>query len=778
MNFEKNTIKDLKISQKEAFADKKENLDLVKDILQERFGHEKLPKDLVSEMVSIRQQIKDEIDKDNFVEDLDDITDDRIKMLMFEICNPEFKKEEVRQIIENKNGDVEVSFENGKKEILDKNEAELLGSLRLYFDSYRLAHNANKFRNNVDEVKSEIIKNNKDRKINFYSEKEKQEELISGLQEKYEQAGFSEKELKELIKICDLQDLKDLPIHEIRIMSKIQDIFSRFMGGDKTKYVGLSAALMVPAFIQGYAPMLFVDAFKNNTTDINQIILYSIASVGGPGLSVLIQKYYKDFINKNYQKEGGVSEFTAKNLTEMPPDETKKFGLETVKHRASEGRNSYENVLNAFSFDVLPAITTLTTSAVMLFEKSPILAGGTVLASGITIALDKYFQKVGKFWEKERGAERTSEQMAKKLDEQLNAHMEVILAGEKERFFNEIKEFIEKEKIAQSNKGFFRVLEDVYFRLANSINLTLLVVASLLAGGKPDQTIAAILYSGNFNNGIQNLLSSKRGLLRSLRSVMQMELMFNGYAKEEESKEKNRIGVDQVKNSDISLKNVNVELDNKKILDDVSLDIPSGSMAYLEGASGAGKTTLMKIISGYYHPNSGEVKFGGVEVENIKKTGEESIYNKIAYLSQFPYLFDDSLKNNLKFGLGKEVENNKIIEALKDVGLYDRFGKNLEEKLFSGSGDSGKTSGGETSRIGLARVLLKIRNSDAKLVFLDEPTASVDKATKKDIAEIINREKAKRPGATFIVISHDEKFVEMLNCDIQVRMEKGKILEE
>lgn len=778
MNFEKNTIKDLKISQKEAFADKKENLDLVKGILQERFGHEKMPKDLVLEMVSIRQQIKDEIDKENFVEDLDDLTDDRIKMLMFEIYNPESKKEEVKQIIENENGDVEVSYENGKKEILDKNETELLGSLRLYFDSYRLAHNANKFRSNVDEVKSEIIKNNKDRKINFYSEKEKQEELISGLQEKYEQAGFSEKELKELIKICDLKDLKDLPIHEIKIMSKIQDIFSRFMGGDKTKYVGLSAALMVPAFIQGYAPMLFADAFKNNTTDINQIILFSVASVGGAGLSVLIQKYYKDFINKNYQKEGGVSEFTAKNLTEMPPDETKKFGLETVKHRASEGRNSYENVLNTFSFDVLPAITTLTTSAVMLYEKSPILAGGTVLASGITIALDKYFQKVGKFWEKERGAERTSEQMAKKLDEQLNAHMEVILAGEKERFFNEIKEFIEKEKIAQSNKGFFKVLEDAYFRFANSINLTLLGVASLLAGGTPDKTIAAVLYSGNFNRGIQDLLSSKRSLLRSLRNVMQMELMFNGYAKEEEGKEKNRIGVDQVKNSDISLKNVNVELDNKKILNDVNLDIPSGSMAYLEGASGAGKTTLMKIISGYYHPSSGEVKFGGVDVENIKKTGEESIYNKIAYLSQFPYLFDDSLKNNLKFGLGKEVENDKIIEALKDVGLYERFGKNLEEKLFSGSGDSGKTSGGETSRIGLARVLLKIRNSDSKLVFLDEPTASVDKATKKDIAEIINNEKAKRPETTFIVISHDEKFVEMLNCDIQVRMEKGKILEE
>jgi ABC-type transport system involved in cytochrome bd biosynthesis fused ATPase/permease subunit len=185
----------------------------------------------------------------------------------------------------------------------------------------------------------------------------------------------------------------------------------------------------------------------------------------------------------------------------------------------------------------------------------------------------------------------------------------------------------------------------------------------------------------------------------------------------------------------------------------------------------------MKIISGYYQPSSGEVKFGDVPVENIKKTGEESIYNKIAYLSQFPYLFDDSLRNNLKFGLKTEIKDEQIMETLNEVGLSKRF-NNLDEKIFGGSGDAGKTSGGETSRIGLARVLLKIRSSDSKLVFLDEPTASVDQDTKQDIAEIINNEKAKRPETTFIVISHDEKFVEMLDCSIRVEMERGKIIEK
>ncbi len=479
------------------------------------------------------------------------------------------------------------------------------------------------------------------------------------------------------------------------------------------------------------------------------------------------------FINSNYQKEGGVGEFTAKNLTEMPPNETNKFGQETVKHRTQQGLGSYERVLKTFSFNILPTITTLATSAVMLYQKSPILAGGSVVASGLTIALDKYFEKYGKFWEKQRGAERTQEQMSKKISQQLGAHMEIILAGEKEKFFDEIKGYIEKNKKAQNDRSFFRTLENGFNRFNSAISMTLLGVASLLAGGSADKTIAAIVYSNNFNQGIQNLLSTNRDLLESLRNIMQMELMFNGYAEDEDEKEKDRIDISQIKNNDIILKNINVEMNNKKILDNIDLNIPSGSMAYLSGTSGAGKTTLMKVISGYYQPTSGEVELGGVSVEKIKKTGEESIYNKIAYLSQFPYLFEGSIKENLKFGLKSEIKDSQIEEILKEVGLNERF-SNLDEKLFGGSGNSLNTSGGETSRIGLARVLLKIRNSDLKIVFLDEPTASVDKKTKKDIALIINNEKLKRPETTFIVISHDESFVKMLDCNIEIKIEKGK----
>jgi len=115
MGFEKNTIKELGVSQKESFTEKKENLDLFGDILQEHFGKEKLPKDLVLEMVNIRKEIKNEIERENFVDNLDEVADGRIKLLMTKIYNPELNSEEIEEIIENKNGDLEINLKNGEK---------------------------------------------------------------------------------------------------------------------------------------------------------------------------------------------------------------------------------------------------------------------------------------------------------------------------------------------------------------------------------------------------------------------------------------------------------------------------------------------------------------------------------------------------------------------------------------------------------------------------------------------------------------------------------------
>lgn len=768
--------KELVVERQDLMEAKKAYLEGLRGSVKEMFGTEELPKELMEEMLTIRKDIKEEIINNEYSETIDVQVDQKIKTLMFRMTHYKEETKKVEAIEEDEEGNIKAIFEDGTEENIPEPDKELLESLRLYFDAYRLAHNAAQFRKNLRDAEDLMVEENASRKLSFYSSDEKSAELSERVFEKYRGVGFEKHEIDELIKTCNLEKLDSLEIHDLKVLAKIGDIFTKFVGGDTLKYTGLSAALMVPAILEGYAPMYLVDAFKDNQIDMTQVGLFALLSSTAAGLSVGIHKRFKDFLDGNFSKREGFGETIAKNLAEFPGDEVGEFGMETIKERIGDAKYSYESVLRKISFDILPAIATLVTSAYMLYQRSPMLAGGTVASAGIIMIIDRYIERKGGFWNKERGAAKESERVAQKLGELLDAHMEIVLSGEKERFTREMEELLSRERVALSDKTFMRVVSEKVNESIGMLNLAVAGTAAYFAGGTSDKFIAALLYSGNFKAGITNILDAKRSLLSSFRDIVQMEVMFNGYAEEEQEKEKGRIGMNELPNHNISLKGVSVEFEKKKILDDISIEIPEGTLVSLEGVSGAGKTTLMKVLAGYYKPTQGTVEVGGTDMEKVKKSGNDSVYSKIAYLSQFPYILEDDVRSNLAFGISGEVADAEIREILKEVGLHERF-PNLKEKLKGGRGDAGTTSGGETSRIGLARAILKMRKNGSKIVFLDEPTASVDEETAAEIAKIINNEKRRNPGVTFISISHDKHFREMLNTTQIVKMRRGKIEE-
>lgn len=759
----------------ELMQEKREYLEAVKEKVRDMFGEEELPKDLVEEMVGVRKEIKAQIGEVEFVDEISDEVDEKIKSLFARILY--YKDfDEVEGVYEMPEEGAEIRFKDGRVEKLGEAEVELMQSMRMYFDSYRMVLNAGRFRESVSAVRDDVEKASKERVKNVYSEEEKEGLLLEKLSEKYEKAGFSEGEIKALLKLSDLKNLADLEVHEIKTMAQIKDVFARFLKGDVTRYVGLSAALSISAAIQGVAPSFLADSFKGDVIEMDQVAIFAALTAIASGGDILINKHFKDFFNENSKKEGGIDEYIAESITELPAEEVGKFGTEKIKERVGGARSGYREALSLLSYNVVPAGVTLGTSMAMLYQRSPWLAAGTGVSFALSMGLNKYFYKATGYWEKERKAEEKSEEVAEKMQEQLSAHMEVILSGEKDQFRSGIKDTLTKEMEARGEKSFLSIMQENFNESLNAVHFIIAAGATALAGGSADKFIAALMYTGQFNNSLQRIISTYNRTRDSLRDITQMDLMFNGYAKEEKEKEKDRVGVSEIGGGDISLDGVDIEFGGKKILDDVDLKIPGGSMVSLQGASGGGKTTLMKLIAGYYKPSSGEVKFGGVDMGDIKKSGDDSMYSKLAYLSQFPYILEDSVRDNLTFGTKKEVSDEEIKSVLGEVGLSERF-KNLDEVLRSGRGDAGVTSGGEASRLGLARVLTKIRNSDSKVVFLDEPTASVDEETSDDIARIINSEKENNPDTTFIVISHDREFVKRLDCNIDVRMKEGKILE-
>ncbi|MBF0715296.1 thiol reductant ABC exporter subunit CydD [Gemelliphila palaticanis] len=193
--------------------------------------------------------------------------------------------------------------------------------------------------------------------------------------------------------------------------------------------------------------------------------------------------------------------------------------------------------------------------------------------------------------------------------------------------------------------------------------------------------------------------------------------------------EKNEKSVKQVQKvnnfNNIKLDNVFIEKNDNTILENISLSINKNDRICLVGASGSGKTTLISLLSGFSTPTKGKILLNDKEI-NLKYS---DWLNNISYISQFPFIFPDTIKNNILYYSNENVDDNKLFEICKLVGL-DEFIEKLENKYDTFIGEGGlELSGGQSQRIAIARALI----SDRKIVILDEPTSHLDIETEFEI---------------------------------------------
>ncbi len=197
-------------------------------------------------------------------------------------------------------------------------------------------------------------------------------------------------------------------------------------------------------------------------------------------------------------------------------------------------------------------------------------------------------------------------------------------------------------------------------------------------------------------------------------------------------------------NTEIALSHVSFGYhEDKEVLKDVSLSIPAGSMTALVGPSGSGKSTIAKLIAGFWDVKSGSVTIGGVNEKDIPL---EQLYGQVAFVSQDNYLFDESVRENIRMGRLSATDGE--VEAAAKAAGCDSFIRGLEQGYETKVGTGGAhLSGGERQRIAIARAMLK----DAPIVILDEATAYIDPENEailqKAIAQLV-RDK------TVIVIAH------------------------
>ncbi len=207
------------------------------------------------------------------------------------------------------------------------------------------------------------------------------------------------------------------------------------------------------------------------------------------------------------------------------------------------------------------------------------------------------------------------------------------------------------------------------------------------------------------------------------------------------------------------------DADTGTVLEDISLTVPAGTTAAVVGRSGSGKTTLVNLLPRFYPIESGELLLDGRDVREYKL---EDLRNQIALVSQDVVLFDDTIANNIAYGILAGSERADV-ERAAEAAYVTEFARELQGGLDSQVGERGVLlSGGQRQRIAIARALLK----DAPVLILDEATSALDSESERRIQAALENLMA---GRTTLVIAHRLSTVE--NADCIVVLENGAIVE-
>ena len=216
----------------------------------------------------------------------------------------------------------------------------------------------------------------------------------------------------------------------------------------------------------------------------------------------------------------------------------------------------------------------------------------------------------------------------------------------------------------------------------------------------------------------------------------------------------------------ISYEDVSFRYEEPWVLHNLSLTIPKGQMIALVGASGAGKSTLVDLLPRFYDVTSGRITIDGTDIRQVRAS---ELRELIGYVNQTPILFNDTIRNNITFGMERAVSDEEVRTAAEAANATE-FIDQLPEGLEYNIGDGGsKLSGGQRQRLSIARALLK----DSPILILDEATSALDNVSEQLVQEAIQHLVSDR---TTIVIAH--RLSTIMHADLICVMQEGQIVEQ
>ena len=305
----------------------------------------------------------------------------------------------------------------------------------------------------------------------------------------------------------------------------------------------------------------------------------------------------------------------------------------------------------------------------------------------------------------------------------------------------------------------YRLLIFFIMDLSEFFSICLLIL--LMSKNMIDYAVALVLY--NYCNNVNGAIYVVGDLVEYIRDFnLSCDRVFAIISSKEFKKEK--FGKTKLKNinGDFEFKNVSFSYGKVKVLKDLSFNVKANETVAFVGKSGAGKTTIFNLLCKMYDADKGKIMIDGVD---IKKLDKDSIRGNITVISQSPYIFNVSIKDNLKL-VKRDMTDEEMIDACK-MACLDDFINSLPEKYDTIVGEGGiNLSGGQKQRLAIARALVQ----KTEIILFDEATSALDNETQEKIQKAINNMKNEY---TILIIAH--RLSTIVGADRILFLNDGKI---
>ena len=373
-------------------------------------------------------------------------------------------------------------------------------------------------------------------------------------------------------------------------------------------------------------------------------------------------------------------------------------------------------------------------------------------------------EKVG---EKDKEFRKESDKVAGLTGELVRGARDIKMLYAKESFMKNLDDKI----IVQNEKNFEMRNIDMNYNLfigyAKSIFefLTVILLIALIKNNILTIAIAIALY--NYRTTVlTNFMDIVSELLEECKNFnISSERIFSIVNNKEFKKETFGKTLIETIDGNFEFKKVSFGYNENLVLNEINFKISAGETIGFVGKSGSGKTTIFNLLCKLYNINSGQILLDG---NDINELDEKSIRGNITVISQNPYIFNMSIKENLKL-VNAAVTDNEIIEACK-LACLDDYIETLPDKYDTVVGEGGvNLSGGQRQRLAIARALIQ----NTRIILFDEATSALDNETQYKIQNAIDNLKG---NYTIIIIAH--RLSTIVNCDKIFILEDGKITDE